>query len=126
MAVVQLASAEDVEAVLGRDLTTEEAVRVEPVLDKASELFRRASGQGFTAGTSTVRLKVNGGQVYLTQRPVVSVESVTDDDGTEVGFDLFGQWLTVDRVSHQFVRVAYSHGGAVPDLVRLTVAEVAK
>lgn len=126
MAVVQLASAEDVEAVLGRDLTVDEAARVGSILDKASELFRRRSGQQFTAGESAVRLKVNGGKVYLTQRPVASVISVTDDDGTDVDHDLFGQWLTVPRISHQFVRVTYGHGGDVPDLVRLTVAEVAK
>lgn len=123
--MVQLASISDVEAVLGRTLTAGEATRAGVYLDKASELFRRRSGQQFTPGESTVRLKVNGGKVHLPQRPVTAVASVTDDDGNAVEFDRLGQWLTVPLISHHFVRVQYSHGGEVPTLVRLTVAEIA-
>lgn len=129
MAVVQLATSVDVKAALGRDLTAPELVRVEAILDKASELFRsrRYSGQLFTAGTSTVRLKVTADYVTLVQRPVVSVESVTMDDGTAVAFDRFGGKLTLTGVpAGSFVRVSYAHGGAVPELVRLTIAEIAK
>ena len=126
MAVDQLASKEDVEAVLGRDLTTDEQSRVDAVLDKASELFRAESGQQFTAGSSEVRVKVNGGRVYLRQHPVTQVESVTDDEGNEVEYSRFGQWLTVPKRSHEFVIVKYDHGGEVPDLVRLTIADVAR
>jgi len=126
MAVVQLASSTDVAEALGRDLTSDEEARVGAILDKASELFRRRSGQQFTPGTSLVRLKVNGGKVYLPQRPVVSVDSVTDDDGNAIEHTLFGQWLTTCLSSHRFVRVTYSHGAEeVPDLVRLCIAEIA-
>lgn len=125
MAVVQLATVTDVEAVLGRALTADETTRAGAILDKASALFRRRSGQRFTAGDSVVRLKVNGGKVFLPQRPVIVVTSVTTDAGGAVEYDLFGQWLTVDLGSSSFVRVSYSHGGEVPDLVRLAVAEVA-
>ena len=130
MAVVQLASSTDVVAALGRALTLDEAAKVGAILDKASELFRapppRGSGQQFTPGTSTVRLKVNGGKVYLPQRPANAVSAVFDDDGNPVTFTLDGQWLTVPFISHQFVRVSYSHGGTVPDLVRLTIADIAR
>jgi hypothetical protein len=99
MAVTQLAMTADVRAALGRDLTTVETIRAEPILDKASELFRNRSGQDFTAGTSTVRLKVNGGKVYLPQRPATAVTKVVIvlDDGTElpVTYIQHGQWLTV-------------------------------
>lgn len=123
---VPLASAADVALVLGRDLTSEEATRIEPILAKASELFRRRSGQLFTPGTSVVRLKVDGGQVYLAQRLVVAVNSVTDCDGYTVTYELFKQWLTVHRPAHEFLTVDYSHGGEVPDVVRLCIAEIGK
>jgi len=126
MAVTQLASANDVAESLGRDLTTEESTKVESILDKASELFRLRSGQQFTAGSSLVRLKVNGGVVRLPQRPVVSVESVTDDEGYPVGYTRFGSVLTTVLRSHQFVRVSYTHGGDVPDVVRLCIADIAR
>ena len=121
-----LADVDDVAAAFGRDLTSDEQDRVEAILEKASELFRRRSGQQFTEGTSTVRLKVNGGEVRLTQRPVVSVASVTLDDGTDVSWSLFGSVLTVPLRSSDFVRVTYTHGGDVPDVVRLCIAELAK
>lgn len=126
MAVVQLASQEDVEAALGRDLTPEEQGRVGAILDKASELFRLASGQNFTPGRSTVRAKVNGGKAFLVQKPVTTVHAVTDDEGRDVVYALLGRWLTVPNRSHEFVNVDYSHGGEVPDLVRLTIADIAR
>lgn len=126
MAVDQLASVEDVKEALGRDLTPEELIKVEPILDKASELFRLRSGQQFTPGASTVRLKVNGGEVRLPQRPVVDVEAVTLDDGSAVAFDLFGSVLTTSLRSHAFVRVTYTHGGDVPEVVRLCIADIGR
>lgn len=131
MAVAQLAAHADVVAALGRALTDSETARVGAILDKASELFRGRSGQQFTPGTSTVRLKVNGGRVYLPQRPVTSVPSVVDDDGVDVVYTVAGQWLTIDadsasRTSSSFVTVEFSHGGAVPDLVRLAIADIAR
>jgi len=129
MAVVQLASSADVVAALGRDLTSDESARVGAILDKASELFRHRSGQQFTAGTSLVRLKVTADYVDLPQRPVVSVQSVTQDvaGGATISHDLFQSRLTLHGVhAGTMVRVAYTHGGAIPDLVRLTFADVAK
>lgn len=126
MAVVQLASEADVKAAFGRDLTPDEEARVGAILDKASELFRLASGQQFTSGRSEVRVKVNGGRVFLRQAPVTEVHSVTDNKGRDVPFALFKRWLTVPKRSHEFVIVDYSHGGDVPDLVRLTIADVTR
>jgi len=116
---------------MGRDLTAVEIIKVEPILDAASELFRRRSGQTFTTGTSTVRLKVNGGRVYLPQVPVTTVTSVVDDGGVAVTYALAGQWLTLDAYSTSadsasFVTVDYAHGGTVPELVRLTIADLAR
>lgn len=126
MAVTQLASVDDVKAALGRDLTADESQRVDVILDKASELFRAEARQTFTPGRSEVRVKVNGGRVFLRERPVTEIHSVTDDHGNAVEFTQFGQWLDVPKRSHEFVVVDYSHGGDVPDLVRLTVADVVR
>lgn len=121
-----LANVEDVETVLGRQVASEEVGRVEAILAKASALFRLHSKQEFTPGDSVSRLKVNGGRVRLPQYPAVDVRSVVDDDGSAVEYRRAGQWLTVCLGSHEHVTVDYTHGGEVPDLVRLTVAEVAK
>ncbi|MEZ5110919.1 MAG: hypothetical protein R2732_05390 [Microbacteriaceae bacterium] len=126
MTVEQLASEDDVEDAFGRDLTISERARVGAVLDKASELFRLEAGQMFTPGETTARVKVNGGRAFLRQSPVVAVATVTDDAGVPVPFTVFKQWLTVPKRSHEFVIVEYSHGGDVPDLVRLTIADVAR
>ncbi|HEY4267521.1 MAG TPA: hypothetical protein VGM94_04945 [Galbitalea sp.] len=130
MTVTQLASTTDVEAAMGRALTSDESSRVGAILDKASELFRRRSGQQFTPGTSDVRLRVLGRKVTLTQRPIVSVESVRNDgeyNQIAVPFSLDGSILWVDgSCSGGFVRVAYTHGGEVPDVVRLAIADLAR
>ena len=56
----------------------------------------------------------------------MAVTTVTDDDGTAITYDRLDQWLTLDRRSDQFVRVAYTHGGTVPDLVRLAIADIGR
>jgi hypothetical protein len=124
-----LASSEDVATQLGRALTETEQARVSGILAKASDLFRRKARQDFTPGSSTVRLKSNGGQIRLEQEPVTAVASVVDDCGDAVDHRWSGQLLWVSRngcplASHEFVTVTYSHGGEVPDLVRQTIAEV--
>lgn len=127
MTVTPLASQTDVVAAIGRALTTEEAARIGAILDKASEQFRRASGQLFTPGTSTVRLKSNGGRVRLPQRPVDTITSVKDDAGNLVAYTQFKSTLTTTLRSDQFVIVDYTHGASeVPDEVRLCIAEVGK
>lgn len=121
-----LAEPSDVAAVLGRDLTSEEAIRVVPILLKASELFRDEADQLFTAGDSIVRLKSNGGLILLNQRPITEIRSVVDDHDCPVRYKRRGQWLHTHLRSDRFATVDYSHGDAeIPALVRTTVAEVA-
>lgn len=126
MAVVPLASKLDVVAALGRPLTSEEDGKVDAILDKASELFRKRSGQQFTAGISTDRVKVTANWVELVQRPVVAIVSVVDDDGRPIEFEQLESRLFLPYCAGRFVRVTYTHGGEVPDLVRLTIADIAR
>ena len=123
-----LATRNDVVAILGRPLSEEESARIDAILDKLSELFRRESGQLFTPGKSTVRRKVNGEEVFLPQRPVAEVSSVVDARGRPVQFSGFGQWLLVPGVeSHELVTVTYKHGSdEVPPLVVETIADAAR
>lgn len=122
-----LADDADVVAVLGRALTSEESARVGAILLKASELFRIESRQQFTPGRSTVRLKSNGGLLYLEQRPAGEIFSVVDDNDLPVSYKQRGQWLETCLRSHEFATVDYAHGSDdVPAMVRLTIAEIAK
>ena len=122
-----LATADDVEALLGRDLSDSERAQVAAILKKASALFRLESKQEFTPAESVVRLRVTAGRVYLPQRPVTDVLSVTDDTGAAVDYTRVNQWMTVCRGSHEFVTVEYTHGSdEIPDLARSTVADIAR
>lgn len=123
-----LATEEDVVAILGRGLSEEEFARIDAILNKLSELFRKESGQLFTPGESTVRRKVNGEEVFLPQRPVAEVSSVVDARGRPVQFSWFGQWLLVPGVgSHELVTVTYKHGSEdIPPLVVQTIADAAR
>lgn len=118
-----LASIDDVEALLGHDLTQSEITQAEALLNQASGLFRRTAHRSFTAGEGTFRLKVNGGEVRLPESPVVRVDSVKDDEGNDVTYTLFDATITTSLQSHRFVRVTYAYGATeVPALVVTTVA----
>lgn len=123
-----LADIADVTAAMGRDLTPEENGRAQAILDKLSALFRTHSERTFTPATSTVRLMVRDGGIWLPERPVVSVASIADDDGVAVtAYTRIGAHIVTDLAAGTFLTITYSHGDAdVPDLVRLTVAEAAR
>ncbi|QBI53428.1 hypothetical protein [Streptomonospora litoralis] len=71
-----LASQTDIEARLGRALTTAEEDRVEAVLDDASAIVRNYTRQDFGQQESTQILRIINGRVRLPQRPVLSVSAV--------------------------------------------------
>lgn len=126
MTTAPLATPKDVADALGRDLTPEELRKVVPILAKASALFRLKSGQLFTPGTSTVRLKSDGGRIYLPQRPVTEVLGVHDTNIHSIDYSRQGQWLTTSLSSSDFAIVTYAHGGEVPELVALTIADIGR
>lgn len=71
-----LATADDVAAQLGRDLTSDEQNRVYGLLRLASSLVRAYTRQHFSPVTETVKLRSVSAQVKLPQRPVTNVVSV--------------------------------------------------
>ena len=61
-----LATSADVEAQLGRSLTSDEEERVDSLLNWASQVARRASRRQFSAGTYTVARQVRRGRDLVT------------------------------------------------------------
>lgn len=118
-----LATIADVEARLGRELTVDETAKATAWLDDASALFVNRSQQQFEIGSSMVRLFPKDGVVRLLQRPVISVVSVVDADGTAVSYS-FDDQQTLYRVATTGpVVVTYQHGSAtIPDAVVAVVA----
>lgn len=79
------ATTDDLEALLGRSLTSTESDRVDALLAAASARFTaEAGGRVFGTGTATMILRVEDGCVQLPQRPVTAVTSVkqVNTDGT--------------------------------------------
>jgi len=114
-----LITSQDIEARLGRPLTTDEAARVEALITDASAEVRGYTGQHITRGTSTVTLPVQGGRVQLPQRPVVDVLSVNGEPVDEP--DLVGPVLR--GVYGCEVTITYTHGyDQTPDDIRSVVA----
>ena len=72
-----LASQTDIEARLGRNLTSEEAARIRALLDDASALVRSYTNQTFEhVDDDTVTLPATGGRIVLPGRPVSAVSRV--------------------------------------------------
>lgn len=139
-----LAEAVDVAHELGltdeNELSSEQAAKIPGRLTKASGLFRLLAGRQFTENTYTHRCEVVGGRCHLLETPVASVTDVVDDSGNTVAFTRVGNALNVSghhgdnessfacyqprgMNSGWYVTVTYD-GGAVPDEVRVAIAEV--
>jgi hypothetical protein len=129
--VTALATADDLAARLNTTFTDGELAQVERLLADASATVRTYTGQTFTLTTYTdVKLRVNGNIVRMPQRPVVSVQAVTDSTAVAVsytwlGFDSLRVSSWIDRFDYEpffneipYVLVDYTAGyTAIPDLV---------
>lgn len=89
-----LATDSDLEARLGRSLTSEEAERVDALLVDVSGSVQIHTGQRFERADYTFRSRVKRGFVRLPQRPVHSVDTVTDRFENDVEYE----WDGMDRV----------------------------
>jgi hypothetical protein len=118
-----LATIADVEARLGRDLTTAETSKATAWLTDASAMFVQRSIQKFEVDESTVRLFPNSGVVRLVQRPVIEVVTVRDLDGVEIDYTFDGRQSLYELGTFSPVVVNYEHGSAdIPDDVVAVVA----
>lgn len=87
-----LATSDDVVERLGRALTTEEAAKIDALLDDASAAVRAYAGQTFTEHETTDLLPIRNRAIQLPLRPVSAVDSVTDQNANSLVFT----WLTGD------------------------------
>lgn len=143
-----LASPADLEARLGRPLTTAEAARAYALIDDASALVQAYTGQDFSrTDDDTVVLRAQQGEIRLPQYPVLEVSAVValgaggNPDLPVVGWQWDGldivrtctdtpvinmpeRWYAEDLEAYPGTyRVTYSHGAAqVPPEVVAVVA----
>lgn len=118
----------DVEAALGRVLTTAELGRAGALIEQVSEQYKWVAGQTFEPGSTTARLRVSNSRIYLPERVATAVTAVVDDEGYSGSWTLTGQKLLVKTAnglkvpSGVMLTVTYAFTGVVPALDRLTVA----
>lgn len=123
-----LATIADVEARLGRTLTTAERTKATAWLTDASALFIQRSIQKFEEGESTVRIFPRAGVARLLQRPVTDVTSVTNINGFAVDYTWDGLQSLYELATNQPIIVTYEHGSAtIPaDVVAVVAGMVAR
>lgn len=118
-----LATISDVEARIGRSLTSGETAQATAWLSDASAMFVQRAVQKFEVTESTVRLFPRDGVVRLVQRPVIEINSVTDIDGVELDYTYDGFQSIYELGSYSPVIVNYEHGSdVIPDDVVAVVA----
>ncbi len=90
-----LASPDDIEARLGRDLTAQEAARAQALLSDASAVVRAYTRQNFDLVTDDeVVLRATGGRISLPGRPVQGVSRVEVIGGSDALPDFtLADWL---------------------------------
>jgi hypothetical protein len=130
--LMALATAADLQYRAGRSLTDDEAERVDAVLEDVSAAVQIRTGQKFERADYELRTRVKRGFVRLPQRPVHSVDAVTDRFGNAVSHTFDG----IDRVyiTHipygcppiQVVDITYDAGpDSVPDAIIGVVCSIA-
>jgi hypothetical protein len=118
-----LATIADVQARLGRVLTTAEGAQANAWLSDASAMFVQRAVQKFEVSESVVRLFPRDGIVRLVQRPVIEINSVTDIDGVEIDYTFDGHQSLYELGTFSPVVVDYEHGSdVIPDDVVAVVA----
>lgn len=135
-----LAEVYDIEAVLGRDLTSDEEPRVHSLIELAGGVVQAYTRQDFVyVEDDEVTIRPYDGAWLLPQRPVVAVDSITMSGSLLAGggyswtrdgvlAPIYGCWsmwgptgLPAEAV------VVYSHGFEnIPVVVRLVVAEMVR
>lgn len=137
MALAPLATVNQLETWIRRELDPSETARATMLLGAASQLLRGVVGQDFTlAVDDDVTLRADSGSVVLPQRPVVEVTAVTYAGWRIGGAGLSGPvygygWDGIDTLSGVgtgTVTVTYTHGYAeIPeDVVAAVCASVAR
>jgi hypothetical protein len=116
----------DVEAEIGRALSSAEAAKVDAALESASDYVRAETNRKWAAGTYTVRRRVRGGRVALDAPATVTVVSAVDRlGGTSAVTDYTLRGSTLYGLGCGWVEVTYTTAGTVPDELKRIVAAMA-
>lgn len=138
------ATADELAARLGLDLTDEERTRAETLLAAASNVIRDETGLTFDLGTTTyTRAGTSDSRIPLPERPVVSVDTVELNGSEITGWYVSGNELVRgsiyvvngpdpgDYASTSFgwerdtLEITYTHGYAtIPGIVKQTALEM--
>ena len=86
-----LASLQDAFDRLGTSLDTDAAARLYVLLEDASAAIRLYTGQDFTRQSRVDLVKPDCGRIRLSQRPVISITSLTDKDARDVSYSWDGK-----------------------------------
>lgn len=125
-----LATSPDVEAALGRTLTTEEADRVDSLILLASAAVSNEAGYRFAPDTYTIERRVRNGKVKIpaTVASVTSVKAIDQCDGSEtllvLGTDYTRRGSTLYGLSDCWVEVVFVVTADVPDVIVALVASI--
>lgn len=108
----------DVEARLGRSLSTSEQTMVADVLEEVTSAIQIYTGQRFENGVATLTVKTDNGSVLLPQKPVKSIASVNVYGSPYVGYTIDGNTISGLPVGTN-VTVSYEYGyDDIPDAVQ--------
>lgn len=134
-----LATPDDLEDRLGRAFTAEEALRAPSLLADVAATIRAVSGQWFTLGSSTARVRPRCGTVRLPQNPVNDVTAVETVDGDAVSYEWDGLgpivevWSSYEIGNRSWPRrreapvdVTYEHGyNPIPEVIVALACQIA-
>jgi hypothetical protein len=94
-----LATADDIVARLGRNLSQVEAARVDAMLQDGSAIIRRYAREDFIyVYQDQLKIKADAGTIVIPNRPVLSVDQVTALSGIPGVPDLVISWYVFDGI----------------------------
>lgn len=122
------ATYQDLERKLKRTFTVpEESEWITELLEDASTYLRGVIGQDiYPVTTSTFTAYPSGGRVDLPQSPVVSVDTVVDEDGAAVDYMFRPGYIKVESDDPHDVTFTWGYATAPDELRRLTCVLVSQ
>lgn len=140
---MSLITEQDLSDYLGRDVSADDGAAL--AVAAANQAVQTLTEQAFTAGTATVSLDGTGSDIlYLPERPVNTVGTVTvnGEEETDFTYTTAGALIRTSEDDPTFstfteqpsaywpqgrqnIEVTYTHGGTVPDDVRMVAVMIA-